>query len=170
MVSEEELFSTADILSVHLRRSAMSRQFVNATRLAPMKPSALLVDISWAGIVDRKALAASLRSGRLAGVALDLCDDGPVDMHDPIANGRVLPTVCSRTRGQCSCVYQRDPGEHLECWRFQESAPRRATLLSTTCYLKIIRLSWRFRPILRAPAERCVSPLGFKAAGFSGVY
>jgi len=84
MVSEEELFRSADILSVHLRRSEMSRQFVNATRLALMKPSALLIDISWAGIVDREALAASLRSGRLAGAALDLCDDGPVDMRDPI--------------------------------------------------------------------------------------
>jgi phosphoglycerate dehydrogenase-like enzyme len=84
MVSEEELFRTADILSVHLRRSEMSYQFVNAPRLALMKPNALLIDISWAGIVDRKALAAALRSGRLAGAALDLCDDGPVDMHDPI--------------------------------------------------------------------------------------
>jgi phosphoglycerate dehydrogenase-like enzyme len=104
MVSEEELFSTADILSVHLRRSEMSRQFVNATRLALMKPSALLIDISWAGIVDRKALAASLRSGRLAGAALDLCDDGPVDMHDPILDAPrtvLTPHVAWRTVESC---------------------------------------------------------------------
>jgi len=69
MVSEEELFRNADILSVHLRRSEMSRQFVNATRLALMKPSTFPINISWAGIVDREALAASLRSGRLAGAA-----------------------------------------------------------------------------------------------------
>ena len=94
MVSEEELFRTADILSVHLRRSDMSHQFVNATRLALMKPSAILIDISWAGIVDREALAASLRSGRLAGAALDLCDDGPVDMRDPILDApRTLLTT-----------------------------------------------------------------------------
>ena len=100
MVSEAELFRTADILSVHLRRSEMSRQFVNATRLALMKPSALLIDISWAGIVDRKALAASLRSGHLAGAALDLCDDGPVDMHDPILDAPrtiLTPHVAWRT-------------------------------------------------------------------------
>ncbi|MBI2368691.1 MAG: D-2-hydroxyacid dehydrogenase family protein [Deltaproteobacteria bacterium] len=84
MVSEEELFRTADILSVHLRRSELSRNFVNAARLALMKPAALLIDISWAGIVDRQALAAALRAGRLAGAALDLCDTGPVDMQDPI--------------------------------------------------------------------------------------
>jgi phosphoglycerate dehydrogenase-like enzyme len=100
MVSEEELFSTADILSVHLRRSEMSSQFVNATRLALMKPSALLIDISWAGIVDREALTASLRSGHLAGAALDLCDDGPVDMHDPILDAPrtvLTPHVAWRT-------------------------------------------------------------------------
>jgi phosphoglycerate dehydrogenase-like enzyme len=100
MVSEEELFRTSDILSVHLRRSEMSHQFVNATRLALMKPSALLIDISWAGIVDREALAASLRSGRLAGAALDLCDDGPLDMRDPILDApRTLltPHVAWRT-------------------------------------------------------------------------
>jgi phosphoglycerate dehydrogenase-like enzyme len=100
MVREEELFRTADILSVHLRRSEMSHQFVNASRLALMKASALLIDISWAGIVDRKALAASLCSGHLAGAALDLCDDGPVDMHDPILDAPrtvLTPHVAWRT-------------------------------------------------------------------------
>ena len=100
MVSEEELFRTADILSVHLRRSEMSRHFVNATRLALMKPNAILIDISWAGIVDRQALTASLRSGHLAGAALDLCDDGPVDMHDPILDAprtMLTPHVAWRT-------------------------------------------------------------------------
>jgi phosphoglycerate dehydrogenase-like enzyme len=100
MVSEEELFRTADILSVHLRRSGMSHRFVNASRLSLMKPSALLIDISWAGIVDREALTASLRSGRLAGAALDLCDDGPVDMRDPILGAPrtvLTPHVAWRT-------------------------------------------------------------------------
>ena len=100
MVSEEELFRTSDILSVHLRRSEMSHQFVNATRLALMNPSALLVDISWAGIVDRAALAAALRSDRLGGAVLDLCDDGPVDMHDPILDAPrtvLTPHVAWRT-------------------------------------------------------------------------
>jgi phosphoglycerate dehydrogenase-like enzyme len=100
MVSEEELFRTSDILSVHLRRSEMSHQFVNAPRLALMKASALLIDISWAGIVDREALAALLRSGRLAGAALDLCDDGPVDVNDPILDAPrtvLTPHVAWRT-------------------------------------------------------------------------
>ena len=84
MVSEEECFRTADILSVHLRRSEFSRNFVNASRLRLMKPSALLIDISWAGIVDHEAVADALRKGQLAGAALDLCDTYPADSKGPI--------------------------------------------------------------------------------------
>jgi glycerate dehydrogenase len=84
MVAEEECFRTADILSVHLRRSEFSRSFVNASRLALMKPTALLIDISWEGIVDRRVVAEALRKRELAGAALDLCGTYPVDGSDPI--------------------------------------------------------------------------------------
>ena len=101
MVSEEELFRTADIVSVHLRRSEMSDRFVNASRLALMKPGALLIDIStgpesW---IVRLSQHGS-HSGRLAGAALDLCDDGPVDMNDAILNAPrtvLTPHVAWRT-------------------------------------------------------------------------
>ncbi len=84
LVSEEKLFRDADILSVHLRYSQLSHDFIDASRLALMKPSALLVDISRAGIVNRGALASALKAGRIAGAAMDLCHPLPVDMNDPI--------------------------------------------------------------------------------------
>ena len=68
-VSEQELFQSSDILSVHLRYSELSDNFVNAKRLTLMKPTALLVDISRAGVVNRQDLADALRAGRLAGAA-----------------------------------------------------------------------------------------------------
>ncbi|HXG51506.1 MAG TPA: 2-hydroxyacid dehydrogenase [candidate division Zixibacteria bacterium] len=83
-VSEKELFQNADILSVHLRYSALSDNFVNASRLALMKPTALLVDISRQGVVNRRDLADALAAGRLAGAAMDLCDPLPVSMADPM--------------------------------------------------------------------------------------
>jgi D-3-phosphoglycerate dehydrogenase / 2-oxoglutarate reductase len=83
-VSEQELFQSSDILSVHLRYSSLSDNFVNATRLALMKPTALLVDISRAGVVNRQALADALKAGQLAGAAMDLCDPLPVSMSDPM--------------------------------------------------------------------------------------
>jgi len=83
-VSEKQLFQESDILSVHLRYSAWSDNFVNASRLALMKPAALLVDISRVGVVNRQELADALKTGRLAGAAMDLCDPLPVSMTDPI--------------------------------------------------------------------------------------
>jgi len=84
LVSEEELFRSSDILSVHLRYSAVSDNFVNVARLALMKPTALLVDISRAGIVNRQNLTDALKAARLAGAAMDLCDPLPVSMNDPM--------------------------------------------------------------------------------------
>lgn len=101
MVSEEELFRTADILSVHLRRSEMSRDFVNASRLSLMRPTAVLIDIAWAGIVNRKDLAQALKSGKLAGAALDLCDTFPISNDDPILdapNTVLTPHLAWQTR------------------------------------------------------------------------
>ncbi|HEX2226013.1 MAG TPA: NAD(P)-dependent oxidoreductase [Candidatus Binatia bacterium] len=83
-VSEKELFQSSDILSVHLRYSTLSKNFVNATRLALMKRTAFLVDISHDGVVNRQDLADALRAGRLAGAAMDLCDPLPVSMTDPM--------------------------------------------------------------------------------------
>src|SRR5262249_11702150 len=83
-VSEKELFESSDILSVHLRYSALSDNLINRTRLALMKPTALLVDISRAGIVNRQDLAEALKADRLAGAAMDLCDPLPVSMADPM--------------------------------------------------------------------------------------
>ncbi|HEY1233298.1 MAG TPA: NAD(P)-dependent oxidoreductase [Candidatus Binatia bacterium] len=83
-VGEKELFQESDILSVHLRYSNLSDNFVDAARLALMKPTALLVDISRVGIVNRQDLADALGAGRLAGAAIDLCDPLPVGMTDPI--------------------------------------------------------------------------------------
>lgn len=83
-VSEKELFQSSDILSIHLRYSALSDNFVNRARLALMKPTALLVDISRSGVVNRQELADVLRAGRLAGAAMDLCHPLPVSMTDPM--------------------------------------------------------------------------------------
>jgi D-3-phosphoglycerate dehydrogenase / 2-oxoglutarate reductase len=83
-VSEKELFQNSDILSVHLRYSNLSDNFIDAARLALMKPTALLVDISRVGIVNRRDLADALVAGKLAGAAIDLCDPLPVGMTDLI--------------------------------------------------------------------------------------
>lgn len=64
--------------------SARTRGLVGQAELAPMKPGAYLVNTSRAGIVERGALLAALRSGHLAGAGLDVFDEEPLPPGDPL--------------------------------------------------------------------------------------
>ncbi len=83
-VSREDLFATADVLSVHLKLSGRSAGLVGAAELALMKPTALLVNTSRGPIVDEAALVAALRSRTIAGAALDVFDTEPLPSGHPL--------------------------------------------------------------------------------------
>lgn len=73
-----ELFAAADVLTLHLPLSPETRGLVTAEDLARMKPSALLVNTSRAGIVAEGALVEALRAGRPGHAAVDVYEDEPV--------------------------------------------------------------------------------------------
>jgi phosphoglycerate dehydrogenase-like enzyme len=77
-VSKDELFSRADVLTIHLVLSERSRGLVGAHQLALMKPTALLVNTSRGPVVDEQALIEALRSHRLAAAGLDVFDVEPL--------------------------------------------------------------------------------------------
>lgn len=83
-VSKDELFRTADVVSVHYRLSARSRHVIGRDELARMKPSAYLVNTSRGEIVDEAALIDALEDERIAGAALDVFDIEPVSADAPI--------------------------------------------------------------------------------------
>lgn len=83
-VSKEDLFSRADVLTVHLVLSERSRGLVGAEELARMKPTALLVNTSRGPIVDESALLEALRSRRIAGAGLDVFDTEPLPAGHPL--------------------------------------------------------------------------------------
>src|ERR1700686_5350282 len=72
LVSKEELFRNADILTVHLVLSQRTKGLVGAAELQAMKPSARLINTSRGPIVDEPALIEVLRERRIAGAALDV--------------------------------------------------------------------------------------------------
>jgi len=89
--SKEAFFAEADVLSLHMRLVDATRGIVSAADLARMKPSAMLVNTSRAGLVAPGALVAALRAGRPGGAALDVYEKEPVrDPQDPLLN---LPNV-----------------------------------------------------------------------------
>jgi phosphoglycerate dehydrogenase-like enzyme len=80
----EEFFAAADVLSIHLKLGERTRGLVGAAELSTMKSTALLVNTSRGPIVDEAALVEALRSGSIAGAALDVFDTEPLPADHPL--------------------------------------------------------------------------------------
>ena len=83
LVTREQLFSEADVVSIHLVLSDRTRGLVSQPELALMKPTAFLVNTSRGPIVDEPALVAALRDRRIAGAGLDVFDQEPLPAGHP---------------------------------------------------------------------------------------
>lgn len=83
-VSIETLLRESDIVSMHLRLSAETNGFLDRERLALMKPSSFLINTARGALVDRDALIAALRDGRIAGAGLDVFHEEPIRADDPL--------------------------------------------------------------------------------------
>jgi D-3-phosphoglycerate dehydrogenase len=76
--SEQALFEQSDVLTLHMRLTDATRGIVTAENLARMKPTALFVNTSRAGLVEPGALERALRSGRPGLAAVDVYEEEPV--------------------------------------------------------------------------------------------
>jgi D-3-phosphoglycerate dehydrogenase len=83
--SREEFFEHSDVLTLHLRLVDATRGIVTRADLTRMKPTALLVNTSRAGLITSGALVEALESGHPGLAALDVFDAEPlVDTNDPL--------------------------------------------------------------------------------------
>lgn len=118
LVSKDELFSTSDIVSVHLRLSDRTRGLVGARELALMKPSSYLVNTSRGPIVDESALLEALQHKRIAGAAVDVFDREPLPADHPF---RILPNLLATphvgyvTEGSYQVFYG-ETVENIQAW------------------------------------------------------
>jgi len=78
MVDLEELLPLADVVSVHAPLLDSTRGLIDADAIARMPAGAIVVDTSRGGIVVHDAVIAALRSGHLAGAALDVFEEEPL--------------------------------------------------------------------------------------------
>jgi D-3-phosphoglycerate dehydrogenase / 2-oxoglutarate reductase len=76
--SKEALFERSDVLTLHVRLIPATRGLVTAADLARMKPTALLVNTSRAGLIEPGALAAALKAGRPGLAAVDVYEEEPL--------------------------------------------------------------------------------------------
>ena len=84
LVSIEELFRQSDILSISCPLSDATRHIVSAELLALMKPASYLINTSRGPVVDQRALIKVLQERRIAGAGLDVLEQEPPDLSDPI--------------------------------------------------------------------------------------
>lgn len=83
-VSLEELFSKSDVISLHCALNDETRELVNEKLLSLVKPTALLINTARGGLIDEKALADALNSGKIGGAGLDVLAKEPPEKDCPL--------------------------------------------------------------------------------------
>jgi phosphoglycerate dehydrogenase-like enzyme len=89
-VDKQELFATADYVSVHLALADATRGLIGAAELGAMKPTAFFLNTSRGPIVDEAALVDVLSRQAIAGAGLDVYDTEPLPPDHPL---RTLPNT-----------------------------------------------------------------------------
>ena len=83
-LSLDEVVSQSDFLLIHTPSTPATYHMLNEERFSMMKKNAILVNCSRGEIVDEKALYDALVSGKIAGAALDVFEQEPVDPNNPL--------------------------------------------------------------------------------------
>ena len=80
----EQLFSEADVVSLHCPLNDETHHLVNSERLALMKPSAILINTGRGPLLDEQAVADALTNGKLYAVGVDVLTEEPPRKGSPL--------------------------------------------------------------------------------------
>jgi phosphoglycerate dehydrogenase-like enzyme len=125
LVSKDELFRQADVLSIHLVLSGRTRGLVGTAELALMKPTASLVNTSRGPIVVEADLLEALQKGKIAGAAVDVFDQEPLPLDHPfrsLPNLLATPHIGYVSRGLYERFYQ-DTVDNIAKWLDGQASP-----------------------------------------------
>jgi D-3-phosphoglycerate dehydrogenase / 2-oxoglutarate reductase len=84
LVSIDELLARADVISLHLGLNDQTRHFLDAARIAELKPGCILVNTARGALVDEAALLAALERGHIRHAALDVFHSEPLKPDHPL--------------------------------------------------------------------------------------
>ncbi|HET8563224.1 MAG TPA: phosphoglycerate dehydrogenase [Candidatus Binatia bacterium] len=83
-VSLEEIFTRSDFITVHVPLTQETQGLINRDAFAKMKPGVRIINCARGGIVDENDLAEAIRSGKVAGAALDVYAEEPPPADHPL--------------------------------------------------------------------------------------
>jgi phosphoglycerate dehydrogenase-like enzyme len=98
--SAEDVYAQADVVTMHVPLTDLTRGMISAKALSHFRPGSYLINTSRGPVVDGVALADALKSGQLAGAAIDVFDPEPPPMDHPLReapNCILTPHIASRT-------------------------------------------------------------------------
>jgi (S)-sulfolactate dehydrogenase len=98
----DELLAGADAISLHVPLNDSTRHLINGDSLSTMREGVIIINTSRGGIIDDTALAAAMRSGHVAGAALDVFETEPVtaaagEMFADLNNVLLTPHIAGLT-------------------------------------------------------------------------
>ncbi|RME57716.1 MAG: phosphoglycerate dehydrogenase, partial [Caldilineae bacterium] len=80
----DDVLAQADFLTVHVPLTSATRKMIDRKRLAQMKPGARVLNVARGGVIDEEALVEAVRSGHIAGAALDVFEEEPLPPDSPL--------------------------------------------------------------------------------------
>lgn len=83
-MSLDELWKNSDVISLHCPLTPATDKIINAQSLARMKDGAIIINTARGGLVDEKAVAAALQSGKLGGYGADVLSCEPPEGNNPL--------------------------------------------------------------------------------------
>ena len=83
LVELDNLFQEADYITLHLPKTPETANLINAAAIAKMKPTRI-INCARGGIVDEAAIVQALQEGKLAGAALDVFSQEPLEENSPL--------------------------------------------------------------------------------------
>lgn len=84
----DELFRSADVLSLHCPLTPSTKHIINSEHLAMMKPSAIIINTGRGPLVDEEALALALNEGRIYAAGIDVLTEEPPVSGSPLLTAR----------------------------------------------------------------------------------
>ena len=120
-VEKDAIYRDADVVSVHVPMTHLTRGMIGAAELAAMKPDAMLLNTARGGIIDETALCAAMERGHLSGAAIDVFEQEPYAGPLAAIERCILTAHMGSMSADCRARMEREATE--EAVRFVRGQP-----------------------------------------------